>query len=155
MSRNICLCCLILALASWGLASGCIDLNAFIPGSTWVTIEVVNDTDFEVDANIRLVDSTDSLTGLGTGVLTPSTTLGFQLACDEISQILSDNATQIVLRFDDTTDAAALFQLAEATDSKVLRRGEHFDCGDVIRLVFTGNGEDFGVVVSVNGSVVN
>jgi len=36
----------------------------------------------------------------------------------------------------------------------LLEREEEFDCGDVVRFLFIGNGADFGVAVSVNERIV-
>ncbi len=116
-----------------------------------VPVVLVNDTDFSVDPNIRFDDDTGLLAGLfpsetlSTGLLAPGETATFTFDCDKLGTILADDPEQIIPLLDDV--------VGDSSDR--LERGEEFDCGDVIEFRFVGNLDDFGVVVSVNGRVVD
>lgn len=127
------------------------DGSIFIPGFGTVVVEVFNDTDFDVDPRIRFDDDTNFLAGwfpseeLATGRLQPGEVLRYTIDCDELGLILSDEARQYFLGL----------ELAEAESSRTLTRDDDFDCGDTIRFHFIGRDESFGVIVSVNGVVVD
>lgn len=131
------------------LAGGCPEIGGLIPGLTTVTVEVVNDTTFSVDPNIRYDDDPGFLAGLfpadtlNTGLIGAGATMTFTFDCDKLGTIFSDEAEQVTLLFGD--------YIADATDR--LEREEDFDCGDVIRFRFFGDALDFGVIVSVNGRI--
>ena len=137
------------ALTSVG--GGCPNLTVVVDLLDTVTVELVNDTDFSVDPNIRFDDDTGLLAGLfpseelSTGLLAPGQTATFRFDCDELGTILSDDPEQIIPLLDDVT----------GDSSRKLERGEEFDCGDVIRFRYLGNADDFGVVTSVNGQVID
>lgn len=122
-----------------------------IPGFNRVTIELVNDTDFDVDPFIRFDDDNSWAAALfpaddlSTGLLAPGDALQFSFDCDELGLVFSDEAQQLDL----------LGVIAQADASDVLKRGDEYDCGDLIRFRFVGNFEMFGVVVSVNNAVVD
>jgi hypothetical protein len=116
-----------------------------------LTVELYNDTDFEVDPGILYDDDAGFFAGLlpaerlDTGRLRPYQTLVFRLRCSEVGTLLSNDAEQF-LDFGRT---------AEADDSPTLQRDEHYECGDVIRFRFEGEGSTFRVVASVNDRVID
>jgi len=142
-----------------GLAvGGCngidLDLEEFgleIRGLTTVTVELVNDTGFDVDPYIRFDDDEGfpaqlfPADDLATGLLEPGDVLVFEFDCDELGLIFSDGAEQLDL----------FGVIAEANESTILQRGDDFDCGDLLRFRFIGDFEWFGVLVSVNNVVVD
>ncbi len=121
-----------------------------LPSNT-VRVEVFNDTDFEVDPRIRFDDDNNFLAAafpaeeLATGILLPGELIEFNIACDKLGLVFSDAAGQFF--FEET--------IGQADDTRVLERGDDYDCGDVIQFQFLGEGGGFGVVVSVNGVVVD
>jgi hypothetical protein len=127
------------------------DLGFTVQGLTTVTVELVNDTGYDVDPYIRFDDDEGFLAqlfpadDLATGLLAPGDLLVFEFACDELGLIFSDGAEQL-----------GLFNvIAEADESTILQRGDDFDCGDLIRFRFLGDFEQFGVLVSVNNVIVD
>lgn len=143
-----------LAIALLGASSillgGCPEIGALIPGFNTITVEIVNDTLFSVDPNIRYDNDPGLLAGLfpadtlDTGLIAAGDAFSYTFDCDELGTIFSDEPEQITLLTD---------YVADATDR--LEREEEFDCGDVIRYRFVGNALDFGVIVSVNGRIVD
>ncbi len=141
-------------LMAWSLTAvgGCPSgLNGFsFPPADTVRLELVNESDFDVAPNIvfgRDAGFFSRLTGgstLATGLIAPGETLVFNVACEELGYVFSNQAEQIGPAGDS----------AFAGDSRLLEREEEFDCGDVVRFLFIGNGADFGVAVSVNGRIV-
>jgi len=127
------------------------ELGLTIQGLTTVTVELVNDTRYDVDPYIRFDDDEGFLAqlfpadDLATGLLEPGDVLVFEFACDELGLIFSDGAEQLGV-FD---------VIAEADESAILQRDDDFDCGDLIRFRFIGDFEQFGVLVSVNNVVVD
>ena len=127
------------------------ELGLTIQGLTTVTVELVNDTRYDVDPYIRFDDDEGFLAqlfpadDLATGLLEPGDVLVFEFACDELGLIFSDGAEQLGV-FD---------VIAEADESAILQRDDDFDCGDLIRFRFIGDFEQFGVLVSVNDVVVD
>lgn len=114
-------------------------------------VQVFNDTAFDVQPNIKFDNDTNFLAelfpadDLGTGLVAPGEVLTFNFDCDALGSIGSDDAEQVIPLFSD----------AEASDTDVLKRGDQFDCGDLIEFRFVGEGDDFAVIVSVNGRVVD
>ena len=143
---------LTLATILAGLAplSGCSDFADFI-GLNVVVIEVYNDTDYDVAPEIRYDDSTSWLAGifpserLTPQVLEPGDFFRYEMDCDELGVIFSDGAEQY--------DFA--FTIAEVDRTKTLERDDDFDCGDTIQFHFIGHDDSFGVLVSINGRVVD
>jgi len=133
------------------LLAGCPEAARFIPALNTVWVELVNDTSFPVDPNIQFDDDSDWLASLvpaeslDTGLLESGQSMEFDFDCDELGLILSDEAEQI----------AFFFLSYFADDTRILKRGDEYDCGDVIEFRFVGDAEDFGVIVSVNGRVVD
>ncbi|MBU0637900.1 MAG: hypothetical protein KKB50_03475 [Planctomycetes bacterium] len=126
---------------------------------TGITVELVNDTAFHVDPRIR-IDEDDGdfdafLAGVfgsdpfSTGLLEPGEIIELTFDCDELGLVLSDEAEQI--------ERFTLFDemIGYADQSDVLQRDEDFECGDWIRFRFVGDFGNFGVIVSVNGSIVD
>lgn len=127
------------------------ELGLEIRGLTTVTVELVNDTGFDVDPYIRFDDDEGILAqiwpadDLATGLLEPGDVLVFEFACDELGLIFSDGAEQLGL----------FGVIAQADESTILQRDDDFDCGDLVRFRFIGEFEQFGVLVSVNNVVVD
>jgi len=132
------------------LLAGCPDVSELLPGFNTVEVELVNDTLFPVAPNIRFDDDSDFFAqlapaeDLSTGLLAPGEALTYRFDCDELGLIVSDEAEQLLP-----------LELFVAQRSRMLLRGEDYDCGDFLRFRFVGAAEDFGVVVSVNGRVVD
>jgi len=118
---------------------------------TIVTVELVNNTTLDVAPNIRFDDSEGFLASafpaeeLATGLLAPDDVLAFDFDCDALGIVLSDEAEQIL------SDS----EVAVAVTSRVIERNTDYVCGDIVRFIFVGEGVDFGVVVSVNGRVID
>jgi hypothetical protein len=133
------------------ICGGCADVVGLLPGLNTVQVELINDTSFPVDANIRFDDdsgfwaSLAPADSLDAGLIEPGEIASFTFDCDELGLILSDEAEQVVSFFD-------VF-VADSTD--ILERDEEYDCGDVVRFRFVGDTYDFGVIVSVNGRIVD
>lgn len=113
-------------------------------------VEVVNDTDYDVDPNIKFDDDTGFFAGLfpsdelQTGILAPGESVSFNFRCSELGSIGADDPRQFV--------GPAEF---EGQDTDILRRNEDFDCTSLIRFRFVGNADQFDVIVSVDGRVVD
>ncbi len=130
------------------------DSTLTIPGLTprTVTLQVLNDTDFEVAPHIvfgadtgfwdRLTGSTDEL---APSILTPGEFIEYNMDCDELGTVYSDRAAQFLL----------VLNIGQADETRTLEREEDFDCGDTILFEFVGNHDAFGVIVSINGVVVD
>ena len=132
------------------VSGGCPEAAQLIPGFDTVRVELINDTNLPVDANIRYDDDSGfwaSLVpadSLEAGLLEPGETASFRFDCDELGLVYSAEAEQVLSFYD--------VYVADATD--ILEREEDYDCGDVIRFRFVGDTYDFGVIVSVNGRIV-
>lgn len=116
-----------------------------------VTVQVVNDTDFEVDPSMVTTDDPDGFglfnpgDGLATGLLAPGDVLEFTFDCDRLAAIRSDAAELL----DDNGDP-----IIGAQPTSAIERGAEFECGDVIRFRFVGDERSFGILVSVNDAIV-
>ncbi len=141
----------LLAAAAGLLAGGCPDLGAFVPGMNAVTVEIVNDTEFAVDPNIRFDDDSGFFASLvpadtlDTGLIEPGEIVTYEFDCDELGLIRSEDPEQVTVLFGD--------YVGDSSDT--LEREKEYDCGDVIRFRYVGNAVDFGVIVSVNGRIVD
>ena len=131
-------------------SSGCNSVTTLLSGNV-VTVEVVNDTPFDVDP--RLVTSEESgffggLFGndsdLATGIVAPGDAISLDLDCDSFATIFCDAAEQL-----DGNDLVGAVQ-----PTKRFEIDQDFECGDVIRFRFVGSESSFGVQVSVNGAIV-
>ena len=139
------------------LFGGCDGLTIDIPGG-WlslgglntVTLELYNDTDFDVDPMIVFDDDSGFWAGLvpseelATGWLAPGEVLTYNFDCDELGLILSDEAEQVVGPF-----------VYSAYPTRTLERDDEYDCGDRIEFQFIGTADTFGVIVAVNGRVID
>jgi len=120
-----------------------------IPGYNLVTVELVNDTDFEVDPHIVYDDDTNFWAQLAPSEeldlhdLQPGELVQADFDCDELGLLFSDRPEQFTSLY-----------IYTGVSSFMLLRGDDFECGDVIQFQYVGNREDFDVVVSVNGRVV-
>jgi hypothetical protein len=135
---------------------GTTDITIPVPGilSRTLTVQVVNDTSYNVVPRIRFHNNTgfwDQLFGsseeLATGELAPGEFLEFPLDCERVAAIWSQDAGQFV-------DWDPI-PIGQAATTRVLEREEDFDCGDTVQFQFIGDGPTFGVVVAVNGLVVD
>lgn len=130
--------------------SGC-DTGLNVLGGGVVTVQVVNDTEFEVDPAIVTTDDPDGFglfnpgDGLATGLLAPGDVLEFTFDCDRLAAIRSDAAELL----DDNGDP-----LIGAQPTRAVERGAEFECGDVVRFRFVGDARSFGILVSVNDAIV-
>lgn len=142
---------IVLIALSLVLAGGCPDANILLTALNTVEVRLINDTSFPVDPNIRYDDDDGWLASLfpaghlSTGLIGPGDSATFPFDCDELGLIFSDEAEQVIPLVGDYV----------AEPSKTLERDDEYDCGDVIRFRFVGNAGDFGVVVSVNGRIVD
>jgi hypothetical protein len=133
------------------LASGCLEGVQLLPGLNSVRLELVNDTGFPVDPDIRYDDDPGFWAGLfpaeelSTGLIEPGETVTFNFDCDALGSVFSDEAEQVIPILGDYG----------ADSTRVLQREDEYDCGDLIRFRFVGYADDFGVIVSVNGRVVD
>lgn len=140
---------LVLVVGAGLLSGGCPEDGVLVPFNV-VRVELVNDTDHAVDPNIRYDDDNGFLAGLfpaeslESGLLQAGDYAVFNFDCDELGSIASHGAEQVTL-----------FGTYEADSSKTFERDDDYDCGDLIEFRFVGEGEDFGVVVSINGRVVD
>ncbi len=140
---------LLVTLSALALA-GCPDGAQLLSILNTVEVELVNDTGYPVDANIRFDDDEGLFAAwfpaetLNAGLLESGDLAVFTFDCDELGLILSDEAEQLGPFF--------ITYVADAT--RTLERDDNFECGDVIRFRFVGDGDDFGVIVSVNGRIV-
>ncbi len=154
--------CTVIALALFsiggcpsGLQDAVIGALGNLGSSGGIVVEVYNDTNFTVDPHIRYDESDNSfdafLAGvfggdeLATGRLAAGEYISFRFDCDELGLVFSDGAEQ--------RDIFGAF--ADARVTEILRRDKEFDCGDTIVFQFIGDGDGFGVVVSVNGLIVD
>lgn len=151
MPRRIHLPLMMFVTLFWLLPAGCPDAARLIPALNTVQVELVNDTGFPVAANIRFDNDDSWLAGLfpaetlSTGLLESGETARFNFDCDELALIFSDEAEQLI----------PFYGSYYAYATRKLERDDEYDCGDVIRFRFVGEAEDFGVIVSVNGRVVD
>ena len=131
--------------------AGCPEAAQLIPLLNSVQVELINDTGYSVDPNISFDDDAGWLAGwfpaetLNTGLLDSGDSATFNFDCDELGLILSDEAEQL----------GPFFTTYVADATRILEREDDYDCGAVIRFRFVGDGDDFGVIVSVNGRVVD
>lgn len=129
---------------------GCPEGGVLVPFNV-VRVVLINDTDFAVDPDIRFDDDSNWLAGiwpsetLSTGLLQAGESATYNFDCDELGLIVSREAEQIL----------DFFGTYAADATRTLKRDDDYDCGDIIRFRFVGEGVDFGVIVSVNGRVVN
>jgi hypothetical protein len=142
---------LLVTLTGVVLVGGCPEAVQLITLANTVQLELINDTNYAVDANIRFDDDANWLAGLfpaedlNAGLIEAGETVIFDFDCDELGLVFSDEAEQLGPFF--------ITYVADAT--RILERDDEYDCGDVVRFRFVGDGDDFGVVVSVNGRVVD
>lgn len=153
----------LLAGVTCGLLGGCPDVfvdlsdlsdlpDTEITVGDNLVVEVFNDTDFEVAPRVYFNDENgfweQVLSGseeLATGILEPGELGRYNMKCDRVAVIYSDEAGQ----FDGD------FTIGQADTTRTLERGEDFDCGDTIRFQFIGHDDGFGVIVLVNDQVVD
>lgn len=128
------------------VVSGCGVVGDLLRG-TRVTVDLVNETDFEVQATLFFDDEQNIpefllvQSDIGTEVsltVPPGQTISFSESCDDLQALIVENAN------------LALFgSLGPDANTDVLRDGDDFGCGDTVVLRFTdSNGiADFDIVV--------
>lgn len=130
------------------LLGGCPQISGLF---NTVTVEVFNDTDFDVAPRVRYDDDTNWLAALAPSeelapsILEPGELITYNMNCDDVGVIFSDTAGQFW--FNAT--------IGQAGVTRKLTRDDEFDCGDTIQFHFVGRDDSFGVIVSVNGRVVS
>jgi hypothetical protein len=143
----------VLALVLCGglLVGACPDTFEDLPFFNNVRVVLINDTDFDVYPDIDYDDDSSWLADwfpaetLSVGRLEPGETATYNFDCDELGSLASDESDQEI----------PLFGTYTADASRTLKRDDDYGCGDTIRFRFVGEGDDFGVVVSVNLRVVD
>lgn len=152
----------VLAAVALGLLGGCpgnisIELpggggvSIPLPGASTVVVEVLNDTNYEVDPQIKFDDDSNFLAAafpaetLNTGILAPGELLSLNMDCENVGLLVSDSARQY-FGFD---------TIGQADGTRTLKRDDDYDCGDKVQFHFIGDGDGFGVIVSVNNVVVD
>ena len=140
-----------LCLSGVLMMGACPDFLDQLPGFNSVRVELINDTDFDVYPDIHFDDDSNWLADLfpadtlSVGRVDPGETVTYTFDCDELGLVVSDETEQDI----------GLFGTYVADATSTLKRGDEYDCGDTVRFRFVGEGIDFGVVVSVNGRVVD
>ncbi len=133
-----------------GLLGGLPGLGGALPPVNAVRVQVINDTSFEVDPRIRYTEGTGFFSGLfgarslDTGTLMPGDALSLDISCDSLGRIYSQSAGQFL---GDQT-------VGQARTTRDLVRDSDFKCRDTITFTFLGDGPAFGVVVAINGLIV-
>lgn len=139
-------------LAAAMLATGGCPLDVFLPPAVnddTLFVDIVNDTDETVVPNLVFDESTSFLAQLFPGQtldiapLAPGEVVEVDFACDRVGVIQLAEPFQIFPDFD-----------AVAPSTSAFIRGEDYECGDLIEFIFQGNDLDFGVIVVVNGQVI-
>lgn len=136
------------------LTASCDALNSLLPFfGNGVLVEFVNDTDYTVVPDLRISDSKnffedlfdegDRVTNFGFGgAIRPNARATVQLVCD-------GDLEQIALLDADFEDGSGI-KVGDIDDSTRLRRDNDFDCGDIVRIRFTGNIFNFDSEVDVD-----
>ena len=133
------------------LPAGCPEAARLLPALNVIQVELYNDTDYDIEPNIRFDDDSNWLASLvpaetlTTGELYPGEIVTYNFDCDELGLILSHEAEQY----------GPFFTTYIADSTRTLEREDEYECGDLIRFRFVGTGDSFGVIVSVNGLVVD
>ncbi|MCH8806087.1 MAG: hypothetical protein IH986_08360 [Planctomycetes bacterium] len=145
----------IILLTGTLLIGGCPGSNFLFAGLTDVRVEIFNDTDFLIVPDIRFGDDDGDVTAfftglfggdkLATGSLNSGEFIEFTFACDELGLVFAKESEQRL--FNEV--------IGESDQTDGIQRGEEFECGDRIQFRFIGSFEDFDVLVTVNGRVVD
>jgi len=113
------------------LAGGCDAVSSLI-GATSVTVELVNNGDYPVDATMFYYDDQDVieelLTEIGDEVkrsVAAGETTSFSRDCDKFQAFMLEDA-----------DLRVLGDLGPEASTDVFRDGDEFNCGDTIVLTF-------------------
>ena len=119
-----------------------------------ILVLFINNSDGTVRPDIEFTENTDALNTLittfvgGQSLNIPDLAAGeyvqFQFACDKLGAIFSDQS-----------ELRTILGNVDADPSALLIRDEDFSCGDEIRFEFFGDRNSFGVLVTVNGRIVN
>lgn len=126
-------------------------VNIPLPGASTIVVEVFNDTNYEVDPRIKFDDDSGFFASLApaetlnTGILAPGELLSLDMDCDKVGLLVSDVARQY---WGPQT-------IGQADSTRTLERDDDYDCGDTVQFHFLGDGDGFGVIVSINGIVVD
>jgi hypothetical protein len=157
MFRPATVCRLVLLVLPLTLLGACPGVSITVPGgtieipdTTIVTLELYNDTDFEVDPHIVYDDDSGfwarlaPAEELGVHSLAPGDSYVLDIDCDQLGLVLSDEPEQFIGPFSYSAPA-----------SRIVEREHEYDCGDVVQFQFLGTADSFDVIVSVNGVVVD
>lgn len=121
-----------------------------VPGVGVITLQVINDTPYDVHPRIVFDDDSGFWAGafpsedLATGILAPGQAVTYTFDCGKLGLLRSDEPEQFIGPFTFVADS-----------SRTLERGEDYDCGALLQVQFVGAGEGFGVVLIVNNRVVD
>lgn len=135
-------------IAAWISVSGCGIQSTIFGAFRAIRVEVLNDTGFTVDTDLRYSEDDtlfDALLAdrLDVGRLLPGEAFQIDFDCDALGLIrLAEGSQEIPLLSDPDVD------------TPIFQRGDDYDCGDTIEFRFVGDGDDFDVIVTVNGLVV-
>lgn len=123
---------------------------------TGVTVEIVNDSGWTIEPDIRYSEDDGDFAAFIAGLfggdelsvplMAPGADATYNFNCDSLGVIYSGQTVQYGLLG---------FELGEADASDILVRGDDYSCGDTITFTYVGSGDSFGVVVSINGQVVD
>lgn len=131
------------------LVTGCDALLDIIRTST-ITVELVNNGDFDVDVELYYDDTQEIpealLTETGTMLeftILPGQTQRFTRSCDDLQALIIDDA-----------DLRVIGGVGPEADTGVLRDGDDFSCGSTIRFTFDHSEAivDFSITTNVTGS---
>jgi len=136
-------CCkgvvLCLAMLAAPLIGGC-GLTV-VPGvGGFVTISVINNTDFDVDPGVEFGAFSTSLAFLDVGVLAPGDIVDVDVDCDDIVFLTTTDSAQLGGSVDYVLDPLPIFEL-----------DLDYFCGEIVEFEFVGNGQDFDVFVDAGG----
>lgn len=137
--------CLLLIALVLPMSAGCDAISSIISPTT-VTVELVNNGDYDVEASMFYYDDQDViesfLTEFGTEVnltVSPGETRSFTRDCDDFQAFMLDNA-----------ELRVLGAIGPEASTDVLRDGDEFNCGGTIVLTFNHTDAilDFDVTIS-------
>ena len=139
------LLCGLLAIGALAVLGSCDSGSPGLILGDQVGVQLVNDTDYDVDVVIRYHEDPDvsesTLTDDGPELdyaVQSGESINFQRDCDHLGAIIVESATLRVLG-----------GLGPTADTRVFRDGEDFSCRDTIVFTFEGSLLDFGITWDV------
>lgn len=125
-------CCGLAVMVLVLLPAGGCDAIGNIIGATSVTVELVNNGDYSVDAVMFYYDDEDVIEALLTEIgdevnrsVASGETTSFTRDCDDFQAFMLDNA-----------ELRVLGDIGPEASTDILRDGDDFSCGDTIVLTF-------------------